>query len=241
MKNNLIQNPTLSVVIPCFNECSTIEQILKNVKNVKTINKEVIVIDDASNDGTLEKLKSLDKYYDKLIIRNKNGGKGASVKDGVEAASGELIISQDADLEYDPQDYIKLIKPIIDGYADVVYGTRFSNGVVSEGENRSVNYFWNRVANSLLTTASNMLSNLYLTDMATCYKVFRSDIIKDLQLKENRFGLDPEITAKIAKKHVRMYEVAISYKARTYQQGKKIKLKDAFRATYCIFKYNILN
>lgn len=227
-------NPKLSVLIPCFNEVSTIEEIIKRVKNASPKNKEIIIIDDASTDGTREKLSSLKKTISSLILRKKNGGKGAALRDGIKAATGDIIIFQDADLEYNPNEYEKIIEPIIENYADVVYGSRFLTGEVHR-----VMFFWHRVANGILTLTSNMFTNLNLTDMETCFKAFRTPIIKDIKLFENRFGIEPEITAKISKKKLRIYEVGISYKGRTYEEGKKIGLKDAFRAFFCIVRYNL--
>ena len=224
----------LSVLIPCYNEISTIEEILNRVRNAEPINKEVIIIDDVSTDGTLEKLKSLEKLYDKLIIRSTNGGKGAAIKDGLKAATGDIIIFQDADLEYDPKEYKKILSPIIKGHAEVVYGSRF----IIEDEYRIL-HFWHKFANNIFSKISNMFSNLSFTDMHTCYKCFKAEIIKNMTLNENRFGLDTEITAKISRLNISVYEVAISYKGRTYSEGKKIGYKDAFRSLYCIFKYNL--
>ena len=172
----------------------------------------------------------------KIILNNKNYGKGYSVRKGLEAASGDIILIQDADLEYDPNDYEKLLKPIKDGFADVVYGSRFIGS-----EEKRVLYFWHMIGNKLLTLISNMLTNLNLTDMEVCYKVFKSDVIKNIELKENRFGFEPEITAKISKKKIRIYEVGVKYFGRTYSEGKKINWKDGFSALRCIIKYNLLN
>ena len=227
----------LSVIIPCFNEINTIEQIIAKVQDFKDLEKEIIVIDDCSNDGTKEKLNSeLSNSIDKLILNDKNLGKGYSLRKGISEATGDIIIFQDADLEYDPTEYKNLLKPILEGKADVVFGSRF----IGSGEKR-VLYFWHRVANLILTTLSNMFSNLNLTDMEIGYKVFKSEIIKDLNLKENRFGIEPEITAKIAKRKVRIYEVGVKYFGRTYNEGKKITWKDGIRALYCILRYNLFN
>ena len=227
----------LSVIIPCFNEINTIEQIIAKVQDFKDLEKEIIVIDDCSNDGTKEKLNSeLSNSIDKLILNDKNLGKGYSLRKGISEATGDIIIFQDADLEYDPTEYKNLLKPILEGKADVVFGSRF----IGSGEKR-VLYFWHRVANLILTTLSNMFSNLNLTDMEIGYKVFKSKIIKDLNLKENRFGIEPEITAKIAKRKVRIYEVGVKYFGRTYNEGKKITWKDGIRALYCILRYNLFN
>ncbi len=227
------KNVLLSVLIPCFNEKSTIEDLLERVQMAEPYDKEIIVVDDASTDGSQDILKTLENKIDKVIYRKRNGGKGAALKDGINAASGEIIIFQDADLEYDPNEYTRMIAPIKDGLADVVYGSRFSGG-----ETHRVLYFWHRVANGFLTLASNMFTNLNLTDMETCFKAFRADQLKSLELKEKRFGIEPEITAKIANKRLRIYEIGISYAGRTYDEGKKIGVKDAFRAIYCIVAYN---
>lgn len=225
----------ISIIIPCFNEKNTIEILIDKINNVKEINKEIIIIDDCSTDGTREILKEkvLNKVQ-KIIYNETNNGKGYSVKKGIEICSGEIVIIQDADLEYDPKEYSKLIKPILNGQADVVYGSRFIGS-----EEKRILFFWHAVANKMLTLLSNMFSNLNLTDMETCYKVFRTDIVKKINLEEKRFGFDPEITAKIAKLKPRIYEVGISYFGRTYEQGKKIRLKDAFIVFKCIVKYNL--
>ena len=225
----------ISIIIPCFNEKNTIEILIDKINNIKEINKEIIIIDDCSTDGTREILKEkvLNKVQ-KIIYNETNNGKGYSVKKGIEICSGEIVIIQDADLEYDPKEYSKLIKPILNGQADVVYGSRFIGS-----EEKRILFFWHAVANKMLTLLSNMFSNLNLTDMETCYKVFRTDIVKKINLEEKRFGFDPEITAKIAKLKPRIYEVGISYFGRTYEQGKKIRLKDAFIVFKCIVKYNL--
>ncbi len=224
----------LSIIIPCYNECHTIEKIIDRVNNQETFNKEIIVIDDCSTDGTKEILLSLkDTKVDLLIGNDKNYGKGYSIKKGIEAATGDLILIQDADLEYDPNDYEKLIKPIIHGEADVVYGSRFVGS-----DQKRVLFFWHALGNKFLTLLSNMCTNLNLTDMECCYKVFKSKVIKDINIKENRFGFEPEITAKIAKKDLKIFEVGIKYFGRKYSDGKKITWKDGFRAIYCIIYYN---
>ena len=227
----------LSVIIPCYNEIHTIEKILNKIKKLSISKIEVILVDDCSNDGTREKIhdKIINKnLVDKILYHDKNLGKGAAIRTGIKAATGEIIIIQDADLEYDPIEYQKLIKPIMDKKADVVYGSRF----LGESEHR-VLYFWHRVANAILTILSNIFTNINLTDMETCYKVFKAEIIKNIEIEENRFGFEPEITAKISKLKCRIYEVGISYHGRTYDEGKKIGWQDAFKAIYCIFKYNI--
>ena len=227
----------LSIIIPCYNEIYTLEKILNKIKKLSINKIEVILVDDFSNDGTREiihnKIKNK-KLVDKILYHDTNLGKGAAIRTGIKVATREIIIIQDADLEYDPIEYRKLIKPIIDKKADVVYGSRF----LGESGHR-VLYFWNRVANAILTMLSNIFTNINLTDMETGYKVFKADIIKNIEIEENRFGFEPEITAKISKLKCRIYEVGISYHGRTYDEGKKIGWQDAFKAIFCIFKYNI--
>ncbi len=226
----------LSIIVPCYNEESTIKEIIKKINSQKDIEKEIIVIDDCSTDQTRTILKNdINDQIQKLILNPKNFGKGYSIREGIKESTGDLILIQDADLEYDPRDFKKLINPILDGIADVVYGSRF----IGDAERR-VLYFWHMVGNKFLTLLSNMLTNLNLSDMEVCYKVFRSEIIKDINLKENRFGFEPEITAKIAKKNIRIYEVGVKYFGRTYSDGKKITWKDGFSALRCIFYYNLL-
>ncbi len=225
----------ISIIIPCFNEVDTIEKIVEKVKSQNQYEKEIIVIDDFSTDGTRELIKKrLNEKIDKLLLNSKNFGKGYSVRQGIEISTGDIILIQDADLEYDPSDYSKLIEPIKNGYADVVYGSRF----IGSDEKR-VLFFWHSIGNFILTFLSNMFSNLNLTDMENCYKVFKSEIIKNIKLKENRFGFEPEITAKLAKKKCRIYEVGVKYYGRTYEQGKKIGWKDGISAIRCIIKYNL--
>jgi glycosyltransferase involved in cell wall biosynthesis len=227
----------LSIIIPCYNEAKTIDKIIQKILEGTYYEKEIIVIDDGSNDDTLEILKTkLFNKIDSLIINDKNYGKGYSIRRGIEAATGEIIIIQDADLEYDPSEYKKLIEPIKNGIADVVYGSRF----VGSSEKR-VHLYWHRVGNFLLTQLSNMFSNINLTDMETCYKVFKSSVIKKINLKENRFGFEPEITAKIAKEKIRIFEVGIKYFGRSYNEGKKIGWKDGFSAIRCILYYNFFD
>ena len=227
----------LSIIIPCYNEIYTLEKILNKIKKLSINKIEVILVDDFSNDGTREiihnKIKNK-KLVDKILYHDTNLGKGAAIRTGIKVATGEIIIIQDADLEYDPIEYRKLIKPIIDKKADVVYGSRF----LGESGHR-VLYFWNRVANAILTMLSNIFTNINLTDMEAGYKVFKADIIKNIEIEENRFGFEPEITAKISKLKCKIYEVGISYHGRTYDEGKKIGWQDAFKAIFCIFKYNI--
>jgi glycosyltransferase involved in cell wall biosynthesis len=226
----------LTIVMPCFNEFSTITEILSRVEACSHHPTEIIVIDDGSTDGTREILQKRPARDSELVIfHDKNQGKGAALRAGIAAATGDIIIIQDADLEYDPNDIPRMINPILAGRADIVYGSRFIGGA----EHR-VLYFWHRLGNGLLTLLSNMLTDLNVTDMETCYKAFRAEIIKKIDLEETRFGFDPEITAKIAKlPNIRIYEIGISYFGRSYSEGKKITWKDGIRALYCIIKYNI--
>ena len=227
----------ISVIIPCYNEKNTIKKLINKVIVSSDFDKEIIVIDDKSNDGTREILQNeLTKSVNCLILNEKNYGKGYSIREGIKRATGEIILIQDADLEYDPSEYPKLINPIINDVADVVYGSRF----VGSGEKRILNY-WHSVGNLILTQLSNMFTNLNLSDMENCYKVFRSEIIKDIDLKENRFGFEPEITAKISKKQIRIYEVGVKYYGRGYNEGKKINWKDGISAIRCIFYYNLFS
>ena len=225
----------LSVLIPCFNEKNTIEKIVGKINKLENLNIEIIIIDDNSIDGTREILKNeIKNQVSQIIFNEENHGKGYCVKKGIEAATGDIILIQDADLEYDPKEYFKLIKPINDGNADVVYGSRFIGG-----DERRILFFWHTVANKLLTFLSNMFTNLNLTDMETCYKVFKKDLMQRIDLKEKGFGFDPEITAKLAKQKPKIYEVGISYFGRTYEEGKKINFKDAFIVLKCIIIYNL--
>ena len=225
----------ISVLIPCYNEKNTIEKLVNKILNLKNLEIEIIIIDNNSNDGTKEILENnLETKVSKIIYNDENHGKGYSIKRGIKAAKGEILLVQDADLEYDPNEYEKLINPIKNGYADVVYGSRY----VKNNETK-VLFFWHTLANRSLTFLSNMFTNLNLTDMLTCYKVFKSDIIKQIDLKEEGFGFDSDVTAKIAKLKPRVYEVGISYFGRSYAQGKKIRLKDGFILLKCIMKYSL--
>lgn len=223
----------LSVVIPVYNEVATIRAVIESVISAPFA-KEIIVVDDGSSDGTGEILASLCLPELKVIHHLKNQGKGAAIRTGFKAVRGDFVIIQDADLEYDPAEYPKLLKPLLDGRADVVYGSRFIGG----DEHRAL-FFWHMVGNKTLTLCSNMLSNLNLTDMETCYKAFRREIIEKVTIEENRFGFEPEITAKVAKLGARIFEVGISYSGRTYSEGKKIGWRDGISALRCIIKYNL--
>ena len=223
----------LSVVIPIYNEVQTVDEIIRRVHAVP-LEKEVILVDDCSTDGTRDKLKPWEQHADtRVLYHERNRGKGAALRTAFQAATGDVLIIQDADLEYNPREYPKLIQPIVEGQADAVYGSRFAGG-----ESHRVLYFWHYVGNRFLTFISNCFTNLNLTDMETCYKAFRREVIQKVVIEEDRFGFEPEITAKIAAMGCRVYEVGISYAGRTYEEGKKIGWKDGVRTVWCILKYN---
>jgi glycosyltransferase involved in cell wall biosynthesis len=225
----------LSVVIPCYNERETIHAIVAAVKAAPVKDLEIIVVDDCSKDGTREILKNeIEPLVSKVVYHDVNQGKGAALRTGFSHATGDAVVVQDADLEYDPQEYPKLMEPIQRGKADVVFGSRFAGG-----EAHRVVYYWHMLGNKFLTLLSNMFTNINLTDMETCYKMFRRDVLQRITVEENRFGFEPEITAKVARLNCRIYEVGISYYGRTYAEGKKITWRDGFRAIFCILKYNL--
>ena len=226
--------PPLTVVIPCFNEAATIEQVVERVAAHAPEGSEVIVVDDASTDGTAAILRDKVAGRARVFFHETNRGKGAALRTGFAAATGDVVLVQDADLEYDPRDYAKILAPIVEGRADVVFGTRFAGG-----ESHRVLYFWHSVGNRFLTLVSNMFTNLNLTDMEAGYKAFRRDVLMSLDLREDRFGFEPEITARVARKKCRIYEVGITYSGRTYAEGKKVGWKDGVRALICIVKYNV--
>ncbi len=230
----------VSVVIPVFNEMRTLERVIKRVQAVP-VEKEIILVDDYSNDGSRERVQSFGEQPNvRAVLHEYNQGKGAALRSGFAAATGDVVLIQDADLEYDPNDYPKLLGPIVENHADVVYGSRFAGG-----ETHRVLYFWHSVGNRFLTLLSNMMTNLNLTDMEVCYKVFRREIIQSIDLKENRFGFEPEVTARLARfrkpdgSRLKIFEVGISYAGRTYEEGKKIGWRDGVRAIWCIIRYNL--
>jgi len=226
----------LSVVIPCYNEVRTIRHIVDRVRAAPVAEREIIIVDDCSRDGTRDLLRTeIAPLVDKILFHEVNQGKGAALRTGFRAATGDVVVVQDADLEYDPQDYPRLLQPILEGKADVVFGSRFQGG-----QPHRVVYFWHMVGNKFLTLLSNMATNINLTDMETCYKVFRREVLQRIEIEENRFGFEPEITAKVARLGVVIYEVGISYYGRTYAEGKKIGWRDGFRALWAIAKYNLL-
>jgi glycosyltransferase involved in cell wall biosynthesis len=226
----------LSIVIPCYNEVRTIRHIVDRVRASPVAEREIIIVDDCSRDGTRDLLRTeIAPLVDKVLFHEVNQGKGAALRTGFRAATGDVVVVQDADLEYDPQDYPRLLQPILEGKADVVFGSRFQGG-----QPHRVVYFWHMVGNKFLTLLSNMATNINLTDMETCYKVFRREVLQRIEIEENRFGFEPEITAKVARLGVVIYEVGISYYGRTYAEGKKIGWRDGFRALWAIAKYNFL-
>ncbi len=227
-----VPRPCLSVVVPCFNERDTVLTLLKRVADSPWVG-EIIVVDDGSTDGTRQILSEVDSPTVRVILLGRNQGKGAALRTGFEMATGDYVIVQDADLEYDPDEYAEMLEPVLDGKADVVFGSRFQSG-----RPHRVLYFWHSMGNRLLTLASNMFTGLNLSDLETCYKLFRREVIQSITIEEDRFGFEPEITAKVAKGGWRIYEVGISYSGRTYADGKKIGRRDAVRAVYCIVRYS---
>ena len=227
---------TLSIVIPVFNEVNTLKEVIGRVREVhlpQVARREIVIVDDYSTDGTRDLLATYkDQNGFKIVFHDRNRGKGAALRTGIAETTGSIVLIQDADLEYDPQEYPKLMAPLLGGKADVVYGSRFAGG-----ESKRVLYFWHSVGNKFLTTLSNMFTNINLTDMETCYKVFRGEVIRSIRIEEDRFGFEPEVTSKVARMGCRIYEVGIGYSGRTYAEGKKINWKDGVRAIWCILKY----
>ena len=224
----------LSIIIPCYNESSTIVSLINAVKQSPVTDREIIIVDDGSKDGTRDILDQLSDPEVRVIFHKANQGKGAALRTGFQEATGDICIVQDADLEYDPREFPLVIQPIVEGKADVVFGSRFQSG-----RPHRVVYFWHRIGNGVLTLMSNFFTDLNLSDMETCYKAFRREVIQSINIRESRFGFEPEVTAKVAKMNLRIYEVGISYYGRTYDEGKKIGWKDGVRAVYCILKYNL--
>ena len=225
----------LSIIIPCYNERQTLADLIRKVRNAPVSDKEIILVDDCSTDGTTDLIRTeIAAQVDRVVYHEHNQGKGAAIRTGLEFVTGDIVIIQDADLEYDPDEYPRLIAPIWENKADVVYGSRFTG----EGPHR-VHLFWHYVGNRILTLLSNVFTNLNLTDMETCYKVFRTEVIKNIKIHQSRFGIEPELTAKIARQKCRVYEVGISYYGRSYDEGKKIGWKDGFKAIYCIVRYGL--
>ena len=236
IKSNADIEPCLSVVMPVYNEATTVADVIKTVLAQRPV-RQLIIVDDASRDGTWEKLQLLAQNEPRIeLVRHEvNQGKGAALRTGISHATEPVVVIQDADLEYDPAEYHRLLAPILSGKADVVFGSRFLGASAHR-----VLYYWHSVGNRMLTTLSNMATDLNLTDMETCYKTFRREVIQKIKIEENRFGFEPEITAKVARLKVRIFEVAISYSGRTYAEGKKIGWRDGFHALWCVFKYNFL-
>ena len=229
-----VQIVKLSIIIPCYNESRTIISLINAVKQSPVTDREIIIVDDGSKDGTRDILGQLSDPEVRVLFHKVNQGKGAALRTGFQEANGDICIVQDADLEYDPKEFPLVIQPIVEGKADVVFGSRFQSG-----RPHRVVYFWHRIGNGVLTLMSNFFTDLNLSDMETCYKAFRREVIQSINIRENRFGFEPEVTAKIAKMNLRIYEVGISYYGRTYDEGKKIGWKDGVRAVYCILKYNL--